>query len=144
MDLSGRLGYEARGPEGRGQNRTDARDGMHTVIDVSVDRRGISRAERPPPTVIAAAAILRRLAPLNSLLCLLLLLDGEKCVGQLQEAMGRSQSHVSQILRVLRRQGLVRVRHVRNSRCYSLADTPETAVLRGLAGRLGLHPGAHG
>lgn len=96
--------------------------------------RGAVSAE----TLVAAVEILRTLSPFNTLLCLALLLDGEKCVGELQDAMGRSQSHVSQILRVLKRQGLVRVRIERNTRCYSLVDAAAVTVLRGIAGRLGL------
>lgn len=88
----------------------------------------------------SASEALRTLSPFNTLLCLALLLDGEKCVGELQDAMGRSQSHVSQILRVLKRQGLVRVRTDRNLRCYSLTDLPAITVLREIAGLLGLRP----
>lgn len=94
----------------------------------------------PAEALSAAVDALRMLSPFNTLLCLSLLLDGEKCVGLLQEEMGRSQSHVSQILRVLKRQGLVRVRTDRNMRCYSLVDTPTIALLREVAGRLGLAP----
>lgn len=86
----------------------------------------------------SASEALRTLSPFNTLLCLSLLLDGEKCVGELQDAMGRSQSHVSQILRVLKRQGLVRVRTDRNMRCYSLTDLPAVTILREVAGILGL------
>lgn len=97
------------------------------------------QAAFPPGVYGDAAETLRTLAPLNTLVCLALLLDGEMCVGELQDAMGRSQSHVSQILRVLRRQGLVRVRIERNTRCYSLADVAAITVLRQIAGRLGLN-----
>lgn len=111
----------------------------------------VMRSDGPASVAVSAEALasatdtLRTLSPFNTLMCLALLLDGEKCVGILQEEMGRSQSHVSQILRVLKRQGLVRVRVDRNMRCYSLADTPAVTVLREVAGLLGLrnpHTGA--
>lgn len=117
---------------------------MRTVIEIPREQGTMTPVVPGPQAIAAAAGTLRALSPVNTILCLTLLLDGEMCVGQLQEATGLSQSHVSQILRVLRRQGLVRVRSDRNTRCYSLSDGDGATVFRRLARRLGWESGAGG
>lgn len=51
-----------------------------------------------------------------------LLVDGEKSVTDLREAIGTEQSHLSQQLGILRRAGLVTTRRNGPSVIYSLAD----------------------
>lgn len=51
-----------------------------------------------------------------------LLVDGEKSVSELREAVGTEQSHLSQQLGILRRAGLVESRREGPSVYYSLTD----------------------
>jgi DNA-binding transcriptional ArsR family regulator len=55
---------------------------------------------------------------------LALLLDGERSVGQLVDAMGLSQPNVSKHLKVLRDAGLVTVRPQTQQRMYRLRPAP--------------------
>lgn len=68
----------------------------------------------PPPTIkqmqknaLQAEALLKQLANANRLMVLCHLVSGEKTVGELAEAVGLSQSALSQHLAKLREAGLV-------------------------------------
>jgi DNA-binding transcriptional ArsR family regulator len=70
----------------------------------------------------AAAALLRALGNEHRLLILCQLGDGERSVGELVEAVGLSQSAVSQHLARLRAEGLVATRREAQSIFYSVAS----------------------
>lgn len=70
------------------------------------------------------ADVLEVVAEPNRRVILTLLLDGERSVGQLVDAMGLSQSSVSKHLRVLRDAGLVAVRPQTQQRMYRLRPAP--------------------
>ena len=57
------------------------------------------------------------------------LFEGEKCVQQITEATGTSQSAVSHQLRLLKQARLVRCRRNGKQVCYSLADDHVKTIL---------------
>ncbi|MEW5727479.1 MAG: metalloregulator ArsR/SmtB family transcription factor [Pseudomonadota bacterium] len=97
------------------------RAGMITK-DAGGRAEGVSRAAR----VLAAMANPHRLAVLRHLA------GGERCVGDLLNAMDVGQSALSQHLARLRMDGLVRTRRQSARIYYSLAMPEVSAVLRGL------------
>lgn len=80
----------------------------------------------------AAAHLLRDLANPNRLMILCVLSKGEASVSTLNEAVGLSQSALSQHLSVLRRDGLVDTRRERQSIFYRLADGPALHIINTL------------
>ena len=58
-----------------------------------------------------------------------LLFEGEKCVQEITEASGSSQSAVSHQLRLLKQARLVRSRRNGRQICYSLADDHVKTIL---------------
>ena len=60
---------------------------------------------------------------------LFVLFEGEKCVQEITEATGSSQSAVSHQLRLLKQARLVRARRQGKQVCYSLADDNEKTIL---------------
>ncbi|RMF41472.1 MAG: transcriptional regulator [Alphaproteobacteria bacterium] len=79
-----------------------------------------------------AGDLLKVMANNNRLLILCQLLGGEKSVHELQEAIGLSQSAISQQLAILRAHRMVSTRRQAQSVFYSL-DSPEAAeILRTL------------
>lgn len=81
-----------------------------------------------------AADLLRTLSNPGRLSVLCLLSVGEKTVGDLERAVGLSQSALSQQLAVLRRKGLVKTRRLRQNVFYSIADDRAIRVIDTLAG----------
>ena len=79
-----------------------------------------------------AAQLLRDLANPNRLLILCVLSKGEASVGSLNEAVGLSQSALSQHLSVLRRDGLVATRREKQSIYYRLAEGPALHIINTL------------
>ena len=69
-----------------------------------------------------AAEFLRSFANETRLMIVCQLVDGEKNVGELSEALGARQSTVSQQLALLRREGIVAARKEAQAVYYSLAD----------------------
>ncbi|MFT3792267.1 MAG: metalloregulator ArsR/SmtB family transcription factor [Rudaea sp.] len=67
-------------------------------------------------------AVLKGLASRNRLLLLCQLVDGERSVGELAQALGLAQSVVSQHLSLLRREGVVAGRRDAQSIRYRIAD----------------------
>ena len=57
------------------------------------------------------------------------LFDGEKCVQEITDAAGTSQSAVSHQLRILKQARLVRNRRQGKQICYSLADDHVKTIL---------------
>ncbi len=58
-----------------------------------------------------------------------ILLDGEKCVQEIADASGSTQSAVSHQLRILKQARLVRNRRQGKQICYSLADDHVKTIL---------------
>jgi DNA-binding transcriptional ArsR family regulator len=73
-------------------------------------------------TADAAVAVLKSLASRNRLLLLCHLLDGERPVGELVQALALAQSVVPQQLSVLRREGVAVSRRDAQSIRYSIPD----------------------
>ena len=70
-----------------------------------------------------AVAVLKALGNPHRLMLLCQLLDGERTVNELAEALGQAQSVVSQHLSLLRRDGLVGGRREGQSIHYGIRDT---------------------
>lgn len=79
-----------------------------------------------------AVALLRALSNETRLLVLCQLSQGEMSVGQLNEAVGLSQSALSQHLARLRADGLVDTRRDAQSILYRLADPRVSAIVSAL------------
>lgn len=73
--------------------------------------------------------LLRVLSAKNRLLILCLLLDEERSVGELCQAVGMKAPAMSQQLGLMRREGIVRVRREGQTVFYSLADEDTRAIL---------------
>ncbi|RDI97292.1 transcriptional regulator [Dyella solisilvae] len=69
-----------------------------------------------------AVAVLKAMGSPNRLLLLCQLLEGERSVNELAEALGLAQSVVSQHLSLLRRDGLVTGRRDGQSIFYAICD----------------------
>ena len=76
-----------------------------------------------------ATSLLRAMSNPSRLLILCLLAEGEKSVGELESAIGLSQSGLSQHLAVLRRKGIVSTRREAQSIFYSLTSREAEAVM---------------
>ncbi len=83
-----------------------------------------------------ACNLLKAMANEARLLVLCQLFDGEKTVGELQEAVGLSQSAMSQHLAVLREQGVVATRREGQSIHYRISSPEATAIMETLHGQL--------
>ena len=76
-----------------------------------------------------AAKLLKAMSNPARLVILCQLADGERSVGELERAVGLSQSGISQHLAVLRRESVVSSRRVRQTVLYSLASREVVAVM---------------
>lgn len=76
-----------------------------------------------------ASVLLKAMANPTRLLVLCQIAHGEKSVGQLEEAVGLSQSALSQHLAVLRRKDLVTARRAGQTILYSLASLEAASVM---------------
>ena len=81
----------------------------------------------------AAARLLRTLANERRLMILCQLTEGERSVGDLQPAVGLSQSALSQHLAVLREEGVVATRRAGQVIWYRIADPAAIKVVATLA-----------
>lgn len=81
-----------------------------------------------------AAQLLKVLANERRLQVLCMLAGGERFVGEINEALGLSQSALSQHLAVLRDEGLVQTRKDAQQVYYSLAPSPAAKVMETLHG----------
>ena len=78
---------------------------------------------------LRAAKLLKAMSNPARLVILCQLADSERSVGELERAVGLSQSGISQHLAVLRREGVVASRRVRQTVLYSLASREVIAVM---------------
>jgi DNA-binding transcriptional ArsR family regulator len=76
-----------------------------------------------------AASLMRSLASEKRLMLLCRLVDGERSVGELCEALGLSQANTSQQLAILRREGLVTTRRDGQTIYYALAGEGARRVI---------------
>lgn len=76
-----------------------------------------------------ASALLKAMGNPHRLMILCRLAEGEKCVGELERAIGLSQSALSQHLARLRRDDMVATRRVAQTIYYSLAGLEARAVI---------------
>lgn len=81
-----------------------------------------------------ACELLKALSNPHRLLVLCHLSRGEKCVGELEDIIGLSQSSLSQHLSLLRKDKLVQTRRESHSVFYSLAGDEAIAVIHALCG----------
>lgn len=82
-----------------------------------------------------ACSLLKAMANEVRLVVLCQLIEGEKTVGELQEAAGLSQSAMSQHLAVLREQDVVATRREGQSVYYRLSSPEATAIMETLHGQ---------
>ncbi|HMA32241.1 MAG TPA: metalloregulator ArsR/SmtB family transcription factor [Casimicrobiaceae bacterium] len=76
-----------------------------------------------------AAKLLKAMSNSARLVILCQLAGGERSVGELERAVGLSQSGISQHLAVLRREGVVSSRRIRQTVLYSLASRDVVTVM---------------
>ena len=76
-----------------------------------------------------AVAVLKALGSTNRLMLLCQLLEGERSVNELADALGLAQSVVSQHLSLLRRDGLVAGRREGQSIYYAISDERVRALM---------------
>ncbi|MGZ5033721.1 MAG: ArsR/SmtB family transcription factor [Usitatibacter sp.] len=76
-----------------------------------------------------AAPLLKAMSNPSRLVILCQLAEGERSVGELEEAVGLSQSGISQHLAVLRREHVVATRRDKQTVFYSLASADVVALM---------------
>ena len=81
-----------------------------------------------------ASSLLKAMSNTHRLTVLCHLAIGEKCVGELEDIVGLSQSALSQHLARLRRDGLVKTRRQAQTIYYSLAGDDALVVINSLVG----------
>jgi len=92
------------------------------------DPRGEGELDGLEENARHAAGLLKAMSNPSRLVILCQLAQGERSVGELERAVGLSQSGISQHLAVLRRQSMVSSRRVRQTVLYSLGS-PDVATL---------------
>ncbi len=95
--------------------------------------RSFHVAPPPPLNLSRAARLLQAMGNPHRLKVLRELTEGERCAGDLGQAVGLQPSALSQHLARLRADGLVQQRRAASRIYYSLAGHEATAVLRSLA-----------
>ena len=94
-----------------------------------------TRRREPSPlselqkSALRAAKLLKAMSNPARLVILCQLADGERSVGDLERAVGLSQSGISQHLAVLRRERVVSYRRVRQTVLYALASRDVVALM---------------
>lgn len=78
------------------------------------------------------AALLKQLSHPQRLLILCSMADGEKSVGEIEEACGASQSAVSQFLKGMRLEGLIESRREGKQVYYKIVDKRVLDLIRSL------------
>ncbi len=91
--------------------------------------QGASRMAELQENARHAAGLLKAMSNPSRLVILCQLAEGEKSVGQLERAVGISQSGISQHLAVLRRQSVVASRRARQTVYYSLGSDDVVALM---------------
>lgn len=80
------------------------------------------------------AGLLKQLSHPQRLLILCSLVEGEKSVGEIEEACGASQSAVSQFLKGMRLEGLIDSRREGKQVYYKIVDGRVRELIRSLSG----------
>lgn len=93
---------------------------QHTLIDLDTMRAGAQQA----------CALMKVLSNPDRLMLLCELADGERNVGELEEALGIVQPTLSQQLAVLRTEGLVNTRRDGKNIYYQIASAQALAVMQ--------------
>ena len=93
---------------------------QHTVIDLDTMRAGAQQA----------CALMNLLSNPDRLMLLCELADGERNVGELEEAVGIVQPTLSQQLAVLRTEGLVSTRRDGKNIYYQIASAQALAMMQ--------------
>jgi ArsR family transcriptional regulator, virulence genes transcriptional regulator len=88
-----------------------------------------AKMARLESSALRACNLLKAMANPTRLMVLCQIADGEKSVGELEQAVGLSQSGLSQHLAVLRSKKLVTTRRVRQTIFYSLASKEAATVM---------------
>lgn len=101
-------------------------------MDVSLKPDPAAAMEAMDASANEAAAVLKMLSNPQRLRLLCALLDGPRSVGELEEALGASQSYVSGQLAKLRQEGLVEATRDGRSIHYALSDPRVTPILERL------------
>lgn len=78
------------------------------------------------------AALLKQLSHPQRLLILCSMADGEKAVGEIEEACGASQSAVSQFLKGMRLEGIIKSRREGKQVFYKIVDKRTLELIRAL------------
>jgi len=138
LDPKARLSVEARGSAER-EPKAEARAARDPASDADAAGAGDCHHEhhtrRVPPlstpslVIERAAALFRALGDSARLSLLERLASGEYCVTELAEATGEGLSTISQRLRTLRSERLLRRRRVGKHVYYSLADAHVAALI---------------
>ncbi len=102
---------------------------MIEPLDTATALPAVSPADPMTRAADAASDLLKSLANRNRLLILCSLVEGERSVGQLAEALGLRDSTVSQHLALLRKDGLVAPRRSGQTIWYSIASPAARKVL---------------
>jgi ArsR family transcriptional regulator len=90
----------------------------------------VSMKDRMAATADEAATMLKALSNPSRLLLLCQLAEGERSVGELEEALNLSQAYVSQQLARLRAEGIVAATRDGRTVRYRLSDPRVTPVIR--------------
>jgi DNA-binding transcriptional ArsR family regulator len=90
---------------------------------------GAAKMAKLQSSALRACNLLKAMANPTRLMVLCQIADGEKSVGELEQAVGLSQSGLSQHLAVLRSKKLVTTRRVRQTIFYSLASKEAASVM---------------
>ena len=83
-----------------------------------------------PETMHRIAALFKGFDDPTRIHILSLLIEGERCVGEIADAMALSQSAVSHQLRILKGMRLIRFRREGKNLLYSLADDHVLCILK--------------
>lgn len=105
---------------------------MRTSIKRGDTPKAADRLAELQTNALRAAKLLKAMSNPARLVILCQLADSERSVGELERAVGLSQSGISQHLAVLRREGVVASRRVRQTVLYSLASREVVAVMGAL------------
>jgi ArsR family transcriptional regulator len=91
---------------------------------------GVSMQDRMADAASEAATMLKALSNPSRLLLLCQLVEGERSVGELEDALNLSQAYVSQQLARLRAEGIVAATREGRTVRYRLADSRIAPVIR--------------
>lgn len=108
------------------RTRTRLRSGTAADVARRSEAPSLSDLQR---SALRAARLMKAMSNPARLVILCQLADGERSVGDLERAVGLSQSGISQHLAVLRRERVVSYRRVRQTVLYALASHDVVALM---------------